>query len=92
MSQDTDTTRIVDTVEDAESTTSAEFVVAIEPSSRSYRDVDLLFAIGLSFAALLFAFFGPVLVAPDWLPLNLSILFAASWVLNEIQQDEEYIG
>ena len=92
MSQDTDTTRIVDTVEDAESTTSAEFVVAIEPSSRSYRDVDLIFAIGLSFAALLFAFFGPVRVAPDWLPLNLSILFAASWVLNEIQQDEEYIG
>ena len=54
MSQDTDTTRIVDTVEDAESTTSAEFVVAIEPSSRSYRDVDLLFAIGLSLTVCLF--------------------------------------
>ena len=89
MSQDTDTTRIVDTVEDAESTTSAEFVVAIEPSSRSYRDVDLLFAIGLSLTVCLF---GPVLVAPDWFPLNLSILFAASLVLSEIQQDEEYIG
>jgi len=82
VSQDTDTTRIVDAVEDAESKTSAEFVVAIEPSSGSYRDVDLLFAIGLSFAALLFAFFGPALVAPDWLPLNLSILFAVSWVLS----------
>ena len=49
--------------------------------ARSYRDVDLLFAIGLSFVALLFAF-GPVLVALDWLPLNLSILFAVSWVFS----------
>ena len=58
MSQDTDTARVVDAVEVAESKTSAEFVVALEPSSGSYRDVDLMFAIVLNFVALVFIFYG----------------------------------
>ena len=58
MSQDTDTARVVDAVEEAESKTSAEFVEALEPSSGSYRDVDLMFAIVLNFVALVFIFYG----------------------------------
>ena len=58
VSQDTDTAQIVDAVEAAESKTSVEFVVALEPSSGSYRDVDLMFAIVLNFVALVFIFYG----------------------------------
>ena len=82
MSQDTDTARVVDAVEEAESKTSAEFVVALEPSSGSYRDVDLLFAIVFNFVALVFVFFGPIVFDPDWVPLTQSLLFVMAWVFS----------
>ena len=82
MSQDTDTARVVDAVEAAESKTSAEFVVALEPSSGSYRDVDLLFAIVFNFVALVFVFFGSIVFDPDWVPLTQSVLFVMAWVFS----------
>ena len=82
VSQDTDTARVVDAVEEAESKTSAEFVVALEPSSGSYRDVDLLFAIVFNFVALVFVFFGPIVFDPDWVPLTQSLLFVTAWVFS----------
>ena len=82
MSQYTDTARVVDAVEEAESKTSAEFVVALEPSSGSYRDVDLLFAIVFNFVALVFVFFGPIVFDPDWVPLTQSLLFVTAWVFS----------
>ena len=79
MGKKADVDRIVDAVEAAEKLTSAEFVVALEPRSGSYRDIDLIFAASLNFVVMLFAFFGPIVVSPDWVPLNLIILFAFAW-------------
>ncbi len=79
MGRKADVDRIVNAVETAEKLTSAEFVVALEPRSGSYRDIDLIFAASLNFVVMLFAFFGPIVVSPDWVPLNLIILFALAW-------------
>ena len=82
MGKKADVARIVDAVEAAEKLTSAEFVVALEPRSGSYRDIDLIFAASLNFVVMLFAFFGPIVVSPDWVPLNLIILFALAWLFS----------
>ncbi len=82
MGRKADVDRIVNAVETAEKLTSAEFVVALEPRSGSYRDIDLIFAVSLNFAVMLFAFFGPIVVSPDWVPLNLIILFALAWLFS----------
>ena len=82
MGKKADVNRIVSAVEKAEKLTSAEFVVALEPRSGSYRDIDLMFAMGLNFVVMLFAFFGPIVVSQDWVPLNLIILFASAWLFS----------
>ena len=82
MGKKADVDRIVDAVEAAEKLTSAEFVVALEPRSGSYRDIDLFFAVSFNFIVMLFAFFGPIVVSPDWVPLNLIILFALAWLFS----------
>ena len=82
MGRKADVDRIVDAVEAAEKLTSAEFVVALEARSGSYRDIDLMFAMGLNFVVILFAFFHPTFVVTLWLPLNLIILFALAWLFS----------
>ena len=82
MGRKADVDRIVDAVESAEKQTSAEFVVVLEPCSGSYRDIDLLFAAGVNFIVMLVAFFSPVVVSPDWLPLNLILLFVLAWLFS----------
>jgi putative membrane protein len=82
MARKADVEGIVDAVESAEKLTSAEFVVALEPRSGSYRDIDLFFAVSLNFIAMLLAFFGPVVFFPDWVPLNLILLFALAWLFS----------
>ncbi len=82
MGRKADVDRIVDAVESAEKQTSAEFVVVLEPCSGSYRDIDLLFAAGVNFIVMLIAFFSPIVVSPDWLPLNLILLFVLAWLFS----------
>ena len=82
MGRKADVDRIVNAVEAAEKLTSAEFVVALEPRSGSYRDIDLFFAVSLNFIVMLFAFFHPTFVVTLWLPLNLIILFALAWLFS----------
>ena len=82
MGRKADVDKIVNAVEKSERLTSAEFVVALEPNSGSYRDIDLFFAVSLNFIVMLFAFFGPIVVSQDWVPLNLIILFALAWVFS----------
>ena len=86
MGKKADVDRIVDAVEAAEKLTSAEFVVALEPRSGSYRDIDLMFAMGLNFVVILLAFFHPtfdVLAALSyWVPLYLIILCASAWLFS----------
>ena len=65
----------------AEGKTSAEFVVAIQPRSGSYRDVDLLAAAVVTALVMLFAFFGPAEVNPDFVPLNLLLTFGLVWLI-----------
>ena len=86
MGRKADVDRIVNAVEAAEKLTSAEFVVALEPRSGSYRDIDLMFAMGLNFVVILLAFFHPtfdVLAALSyWVPLYLIILCASAWLFS----------
>ena len=82
MGRKADVDKIVSAVEKAEKLTSAEFVVALEPCSGSYRDIDLFFAVSLNFIVMLFAFFHPTFVVTLWLPLNLIILFALAWLFS----------
>ena len=82
MGRKADVDKIVNAVEKSERLTSAEFVVALEPNSGSYHDIDLFFAVSLNFIVMLFAFFGPIVVSQDWVPLNLIILFALAWVFS----------
>lgn len=82
MGRKADIDKIVNAVEKSERLTSAEFVVALEPNSGSYRDIDLFFAVSLNFIVMLFAFFGPIVVSQDWVPLNLIILFALAWMFS----------
>ena len=82
MGRKADVDKIVSAVEKAEKLTSAEFVVALEPCSGSYRDIDLFFAGSLNFIVMLFAFFHPTFVVTLWLPLNLIILFALAWLFS----------
>ena len=79
MGRDADVDQIVAAVEAAEKQTSAEFVVALEPQSGSYRDIDVLFAAGLNFVLLLLAIFSPVTIDQQWFPLNQAILFGLAW-------------
>ncbi len=60
MARKADVEGIINAVESAEKLTSAEFVVALEPRSGSYRDIDLFFAVSLNFIGMLLAFFGPI--------------------------------
>ena len=82
MGRKADVDKIVSAVKKAEKLTSAEFVVALEPRSGSYRDIDLFFAVSLNFIVMLFAFFGPLFFSQDWVPLNLIILFASAWLFS----------
>ena len=83
VSRETDTQQIVAAVEAAERRTSAEFVVALEPRCGSYRDLDLLFASGITFLALLYALFNPWTThSSDWLPLNLAMVFGFAWLFS----------
>lgn len=66
----------------AEGKTSAEFVVAIQPRSGNYRDIDLMAASVVTALAMLFAFFGPVVVHPDFVPLNLLVVFGLVWLAS----------
>ena len=83
VSRETDVQQIVAAVEAAERRTSAEFVVALEPRCGSYRDLDLLFASGVTFLALLYALFNPWTPhSSDWLPLNLAMVFGFAWLFS----------
>ncbi|SVE40777.1 uncharacterized protein METZ01_LOCUS493631, partial [marine metagenome] len=82
MGRKADVDRIVNAVETAEKLTSAEFVVALEPRSGSYRDIDLIFAVSLNFIVMLLAFYHPTFVVSYWVPLNLIILFALAWLFS----------
>lgn len=68
--------RVTATVDDIETKTSAEIVVAIYPQSGSYRDADLLCGALAAFGWLLFAIFNPWFVHPAWLlPVELGVIF-----------------
>ena len=82
MGRKADVDWIVDAVEKAEKLTSAEFVVALEPHSGSYRDIDLFFAVSLNFIVMLLAFFSPVVVSQDWVPLYLISTFVLAWLFS----------
>lgn len=82
MGRDADVEQIVGAVEAAEKQTSAEFVVALEPQSGSYRDIDVLFAAGSNFVFLLLAIFSPVTIDQQWFPFNQAILFGLAWVFS----------
>lgn len=83
VSRETDTQQIIAAVEAAERRTSAEFVVALEPRCGTYRDLDLHFASGITFLALLYALFNPWTPHSfDWLPLNLAMVFGFAWLFS----------
>ncbi|HBU59881.1 MAG TPA: hypothetical protein DEB48_08590, partial [Verrucomicrobiales bacterium] len=82
MADDGGAKNIQESVRVAESKTSAEFVVAIQPQSGNYRDIDLIAAATVTAAAMLFAFFGPVVVNPDFVPLNLLVVFGLVWLAS----------
>jgi putative membrane protein len=68
--------RVTEAVEEAETKTSAEVVVAIHPQSGSYRDVDYLCGLLLALIGLLFIVFNPwTLHPPQFLPLEMAVLF-----------------
>lgn len=68
--------RITQTVEDIETQTSAEVVVAIHPQSGRYRDADYLCGSIFAIAWLLFAVFNPWFVHPAaMLPFEAAALF-----------------
>lgn len=63
-------------VEEAETKTAAEVVVAIHPQSGTYRDVDYLFGVLLALAGLAFIVFNPWTWHPaQLLPLEMAALF-----------------
>lgn len=69
--------RVTEAVEEAETKTSAEVVVAIHPQSGSYRDVDYLFGALVGLLGLIFIVFNPWTVHPPaLLPLETAALFA----------------
>ena len=82
MAEDGGAKNIQESVRVAESKTSAEFVVAIQPQSGNYRDIDLIAAATVTAAAMLFAFFGPVVVNSDFVPLNLLVVFGLVWLAS----------
>ena len=82
MADDGDAKNIQDSVRVAEGKTSAEFVVAIQPKSGNYRDIDLMAAATVTALVMLFAFFGPVVVNPDFVPLNLLVVFGLVWLAS----------
>ena len=83
VSQGKDMRKIEEAVEAAELKTGAEFVVALEPRCGSYRDLDLLFSVGVAFAYLLYAFFAPWTIHQlNWLPFNLGLVFALGWLVS----------
>ena len=68
--------RLTEAVDEIETKTSAEIVVAVSPRSGTYRDADLLCGAGCAFLWLLFAVFNPWFVHPAWLlPIELGIVF-----------------
>jgi len=69
--------RVTRAVEEAETRTSAEIVVAIHPHSGPYRDVDYLFGVLLALAGLVFIVLNPWTLHPaPLLPLEMAALFA----------------
>ncbi|NQT14338.1 MAG: hypothetical protein HQ582_16405 [Planctomycetes bacterium] len=68
---------VTEAVEEAETKTAAEVVVAIHPQSGSYRDVDYLFGAVAALVGLLFIVFNPWTThPPGLLPLEMVALFA----------------
>jgi putative membrane protein len=82
MGRDPGLDQIVESMEAAEKQTSAEFVVALEPQSGSYRDIDVTFAAGSNFLFLLLAIFAPVTIDQQWFPLYQVILFGLAWAFS----------
>jgi len=68
--------RVTRAVEEAETKTAAEVVVAIHPQSGTYRDVDYLFGLFAALAGLVFIVFNRWTLHPaQFLPLEMAALF-----------------
>lgn len=68
--------RVTEAVEEAETKTAAEVVVAIHPQSGSYRDVDYLFGAVAALVGLVFIVFNRWTThPPEFLPLEMAALF-----------------
>ena len=75
MADDGGAKNIQESVRVAESKTSAEFVVAIQHQSGNCLDIDLIAAATVTVAVIFLAFFAPVVVNPDFVLLNLLVVF-----------------
>lgn len=74
---------VTETVELAETKTSAELVVAVFPQSGGYRDVDYLWGGILALIWLLFVVFNPWFVHPDFaIPLETALFFGIGSVIS----------
>ena len=74
---------MVEAVESAESRTSAEFVVSLQPYSGRYRDLDLLFASGITLLSLFFIVFNPWLThSVVFLPIDVVVTFGLAWLFS----------
>jgi len=75
--QENDFENVTRAVEEAETKTAAEIVVAVRPLSGRYRDVDYLFGGLVAVAGLVFIVFNPWTVhPPPLLPVEMVVLFA----------------
>jgi putative membrane protein len=73
---------VAQAIREIERATSAEVVVAVRPSSGSYRHTDYLVGFALSFAALLVFLFDAHEFSIDWMPLDSVVAFAIGTYLS----------
>ncbi len=75
---------VTDAVTAIEQRTDAEIVVVVTPRSGNYRDVSYAAASLLALAALGGILFSPWAFAPEWIPLELPLLWmACAWWLDQ---------
>lgn len=73
---------LAETIRALECECSAELVVAVRARSGSYRRADFLFAAVLSFVTLLFVIFSPFTFGPEWILLDVVVMYGLGVYLS----------